>query len=134
MEIKELSQSEFTKMLKSADNETYQTSFENDVWYERVSVGDEIYQHKLLSLKKMGPETLTKNALEAKPSVEPIRLRAQANGPVIALVFNTNSTVFYHLFKGTRSEMNLAKRLVIFFAKSLLPKTNQQPQETLTVS
>jgi hypothetical protein len=35
--------------------------------------------------------------------------------------------VFYHILAGSKSEMEQAKRLVVFFAKNLLPKTAQQP-------
>ena len=129
MEIQQVNQTEFAEMLKSAGNETYQTTFENDAWYEQVTIEEVAYRHKLISLKKLSSELLTRKAFEAKPSFEPIRLRAQGNGPVVALVFNTKSTVFYHLLVDTKSEMAKAKRLVIFFAKSLLPKTAKQPAE-----
>ncbi len=114
MEIQQVNQTEFAEMLKSAGNETHQTTFENDVWYEQVTIGSEL---------------LTRKAFEAKPCVEPLRLRAQGNGPVVALVFNTKTTVFYHLMVGSQREMAQAKRLVIYFAKSLLPKTTKQLQE-----
>ena len=127
MEIQQVNQTEFAEMLKSAGNEAYQTTFENDAWYEQVTMEETIYRHKLLSLKKLSSELLNKKAFEAKPSIEPIRLRAQGNGPVVALVFNTKSTVFYHLLVSSRREMAQAKRLVIFFAKSLLPKSLKQP-------
>ena len=122
MEVQQLSQSEFAEMLKSADNKTYTTTFDNDAWYEQVTLEEVDYRHKVLSLKKISSELLTKKAFEAQPSLEPIRLRAQSNGPVIALVFNTKSTLFYHLLTDTRKEMELAKRLVVFFGKSLIPK------------
>jgi hypothetical protein len=41
----------------------------------------------------------------------------------MAYVFNTKTTVFYHLLVSSISEMAQAKRLVTVFAKSLLPKT-----------
>jgi hypothetical protein len=129
MEIQQVNQTEFAEMIKSAGNETYQTTFENDAWYEQVTIEEVAYRHKLISLKKLSSELLTRKAFEAKPSIEPIRLRAQGNSPVVALVFNTKSTVFYHLLVDTKSEMTKAKRLVIFFAKSLLPKTAKQPAE-----
>ena len=129
MEIQLLNQTEFAEMLKSAGNETYQTTFENEVWYEQVTVGEVTYRHKLLSLKKMSSELLTRKAFEAKPSTEPIRLRAQGNGPVVAFVFSTKTTVFYHLLVSSKREMAQAKRLVIFFSKSLLPKISQPLQE-----
>ena len=53
MEIQLLNQTEFAEMLKSAGNETHQTTFENDVWYEQVTIGEVTYRHKLLSLKKL---------------------------------------------------------------------------------
>ena len=134
MEIQQVNQSEFAEMLKSAGTETYQTTFENDVWYEQVTMEDMTYRHKLLSLKKLSSELLYKKAFEAKPSIEPIRLRTQGNGPVVALVFNTKSTVFYHLLVSSKKETAKAKRLVIFFAKSLLPKTNQPLQEVASAS
>ena len=129
MEIQLLNQTEFAEMLKSAGNETHQTTFVNDVWYEQVTIGEVTYRHKLLSLRKLSSELLAKKAFEAKPCVEPIRLRAQGNGPVVALVFNTKTTVFYHLMVGTKKEIALAKSLVNFFAKSLLPKTAKPRQE-----
>ena len=129
MEIQQVNQTEFAEMLKSAGNETYQTTFENDAWYEQVTIEEVAYRHKLISLKKLSSELLTRKAFEAKPSFEPIRLRAQGNGPVVALVFNTKSTVFYHLLVSSKREMAQAKRLVIFFSKSLLPKTAKQPAE-----
>ena len=134
MEIQQVNQTEFAEMLKSADNKTHQTAFENDVWYEQVTIGEVIYRHKLLSLKKLSSELLTRKAFEAKPCTEPIRLRDQGNGPVVALVFNTKSTVFYHLMVGSKREMAQAKHLVIFFAKSLLPKTAKQLQEAPSAS
>ena len=129
MEIKEMTQSQFAEVLKSADQETYQTTFENDVWYEQVTVEDTLCRHKLLTLKKTTSELLTRLALESEPAFEPIRLRAHSQGPVIALVFNSKSTVFYHLLTGTKSEMAQAKRLVIYYSKSLLQKL-VQPQES----
>lgn len=86
METKQLSKSAFSQMLKQAGNENLQTIFNKDTWYEQVTLGESIYQHKLLSLKKTSAELLTRKALEAKPSVEPIRLRAQNGGcvPVVA--------------------------------------------------
>ena len=129
MEIQQLNQTEFAEMLKSTGNETHQTTFENDAWYEQITMEEMTYRHKLISLKKLSSELLTRKAFDAKPSIEPIRLRAQGNGPVVALVFNTKSTVFYHLLVDTKSEMAKAKRLVIFYAKSLLPKTTKQPAE-----
>ena len=126
MEIQQLNQTEFAEMLKSAGTETYQTTFENDVWYEQVTIEDTTYRHKLLSLKKLSCELLNKKAFESKPSIEPIRLRAQENGSVVALVFNTKSTVFYYLLVSSKREMAKAKRLVTFFAKNLLPKPLQE--------
>ena len=38
MEIQLLNQTEFAEMLKSAGNETHQTTFVNDVWYEQVTI------------------------------------------------------------------------------------------------
>ena len=134
MEIQQVNQTEFAEMLKSAGNETHQTAFENDVWYEQVTIEEVTYRHKLLSLKKLSAELLTRKAFEAKPCVEPIRLRTQRNGPVVALVFNTKSTVFYHLMVGSQREMTQAKRLVIFFAKSLLPKKAKLLQEASSAS
>ncbi len=134
MEIQLLNQTEFAEMFKSAGNETHQTTFVNDVWYEQVTIGEVTYRHKLLSLRKLSPELLTRKAFEAKPCAEPIRLRAQGNGPVVTLVFNTKSTVFYHLMVGSQREMAQAKNLVNFFAKSLLPKTVKQLQEAPSAS
>ena len=128
MEIQLLNQTEFAEMLKSAGNETHQTTFVNDVWFEQVTIGEVAYRHKLLSLKKLSSELLARKAFEAKPCTEPIRLRAQSNGPVVALVFNTKTTVFYHLLVGSKREMAQAKSLVNSFAKSLLPKTAKQRQ------
>ena len=134
MEIHQVNQTEFAEMLKSSGNETHQTAFENDVWYEQVTIGEVTYRHKLLSLKKLSVELLTRKAFEAKPRIEPLRLRAQGDGPVVALVFTTKSTVFYHLMVGTKREMAQAKSLVNCFAKSLLPKTAQQLQEAISAS
>ena len=131
METKQLTQSDFAQMLKQAGNETYQTTFEKDTWYEQVTFGETIYQHKLLSLKKMSEELLTRKALESKNSCQPVRLRAQNGGSVLALVFNSKTTVYYHLLGISKSEMAQAKRLVIYFAKSLLPKTSRQLPEIL---
>ena len=127
METKQLNQSEFNQMLKQAGNENLQNIFNKDTWYEQVTLGESIYQHKLLSLKKTSEVLLTRKALKAKPSVEPIRLRAQNGGCVLALVFNTKTTVYYHLLGISKSEIAQAKRLVIYFAKSLLPETTQLP-------
>jgi len=132
MEIKLLNQTAFAKMLKQTGNETYQTIFEKDTWYEQVTLGEVIYRHKLLSLKKMSQELLTRKALESKISSDPVRLRTHHSGPVVALAFNSKSTVFYHLLGISKSEMAQAKRLVVFFAKSLLPKNNL-PQEEAAV-
>ena len=132
METKQLTQSDFAQMLKQAGNETYQTTFEKDTWYEQVTFGETIYQHKLLSLKKMSEELLTRKALESKNSCQPVRLRAQNGGSVLALVFNSKTTVYYHLLGVSKSETALAKRLVIYFAKSLLPNTTRQLPETIS--
>ena len=134
MEIQQVNQTEFAEMLKSAGNETHQTTFENDMWYEQVTVGEVTYRHKLLALRKLSSELLNKKAFEAKPCIEPLRLRDQGNGTVVALVFTTKSTVFYHLIVGSKREMAQAKSLVNCFAKSLLPKTAKQLQEAPSAS
>ena len=125
METQQLTKTAFAQTLKSAGNETYQTVFENEVWYEQITVGEVIYRHKLLSLRKLSSELINKKTLKTTPSCEPIRLRAQNGGPVVAYVCNTKTTVFYHLLVSSKSEMIQAKRLVAVFAKSLLPKTTQ---------
>ena len=134
MEIQQVNQTEFAEMLKSAGNETHQTTFENDVWYEQVTVREVTYRHKLLALRKLSSELLNKKAFEAKPCIERLRLRDQGNGTVVALVFTTKSTVFYHLMVGSKRGMAQAKRLVILFSKSLLPKTAKQLQEVPSAS
>lgn len=134
MEIQQVNQTEFAEMLKSAGNETHQTTFVNDVWFEQVTIGEVTYRHKLLSLKKLSSELLYRKAFEAKPCVEPIRLRVQSNGPIVALVFNTKWTVYYHLMVNSKREMTQAKSLVNCFAKSLLPKTAKQLQEAPSAS
>lgn len=134
MEIQQVNKMEFAAMLKSAGNETHQTTFVNDVWYEQVTVEEVTYRHKLLALRKLSSELLNKKAFESKPRIEPLRLRAQGNGPVVALVFTTKSTVFYHLIVSSKREMAQAKSLVNFFAKSLLPKTAKQLQEASSAS
>ena len=93
MEIQQVNKTEFAEMLKSAGNETHQTTFENDVWYEQVTVEEVTYRHKLLALRKLSSELLNKKAFESKPRIEPLRLRAQGNGPVVALVFTTNGVL-----------------------------------------
>jgi hypothetical protein len=45
MEIQQVNKMEFAEMLKSAGNETHQTTFDNDVWYEQVTVGKGTYRH-----------------------------------------------------------------------------------------
>lgn len=133
METKQLNQSEFHQMLKLASIENLQTIFDKDTWYEQVILEETIYQHKLLSLKKTSEELLIRKALEAKPSIEPIRLRAQNGGCVLALVFSTKTTVYYHLLAISKSEIAQAKRLVNYYAKSLLPKTTQLPSGKQTL-
>ena len=134
METKQLTQSEFAEMLNQAGNETYQTTFDKDAWYEQVTLGEVTYQHKLLSLKKTSEEMLTRKALESKNPCKPIYLRAQNGGSVLAMVFNSKTTVYYHLLGVSKSETAQAKRLVIYFAKSLLPKNAQLPSGKQTVS
>lgn len=134
MEIKQLTQSEFTKMLKQAGNETYQTTFENDVWYEQVTLGETTYQHKLLWLKELSEEMLIKKASGAKNACKPICLRAKNGGSVLALAFNSKTTVYYHLLGISKSEMAQAKRIVIYFSKSLLPQKVQLSPVKQTLS
>lgn len=129
MEIQQLSQSEFAQMLKSTDEATQELAFQNDAWYEQVTVGEVTYRHKLLSLKKTSSDLLYRTALESQLPTEPIRLPAYNNGPIIALVFHNKSTVYYHLLPGSKSEMTKAKRMVIFFAKKHIPQqTTELPQ------
>ena len=124
MEIKQLTHSEFAETLNSADPATYQTIFENETWYEQVTIDEIIYRQKLLSLKKVSQELLAKKALEAKPAEEPIRLRAQNNGRVVALVFYSKTTLFYHLLASSKREIAQAKRMVHYYAKSILSKAS----------
>ena len=133
MEMKQVTKSEFTAMLKSVGNDRCQTIYENGEWYETVTIGEETYCHKLLVLKQLSLELLKNKAFKADPTVEPIRLRAQSNGPVVALVFNTKYTVFYHLITSTKSEMDQARRMVICYSRSLFPKDNKnQSKKTVT--
>lgn len=133
MKAKQLNKSEFTAMLMSNGNENHQLVFENETWFEEVTIGGETFCHKLLALKKTSADLINRKALGAEPSIEPLRLKAKQNGPVVALVFNTHYSVYYHLLISSKSEMAEAKRLVIWFAKSLISKRNTcQPKESLT--
>ena len=132
MEVKQLTKSGFAKMFKSDSNDTYTTIFEKNVWYEQVTIGEVTYRHKLLALKKLSEELLSKKAFEATPSMQSSDLKFQ--GSVVAHVFNTKNTVYYHLLLGTPSEMEQAKRSVIFFSKCLLPKRPKQLSEKASAS
>ena len=134
MEIQQVNKTQNPQLLKPAGRKTHQTTFENDVWYEQVTVEEVTYRHKLLALRKLSSELLNKKAFESKPRIEPLRLRARGDGTVVAGVFTTKSTVCYHLMVGSKRGMAQAKRLVILFAKSLLPKTAKQLQEAPSAS
>jgi len=127
METQQLTKTAFAEMLKSAGNETYQTTFEKDVWYEQITVGEVAYRHKLISLKSLNSEQLNKKAMESKTPVLPTGLRAHNDGPVLASVFNTNTTVYYHIELSAKYNEAQAKSLVVYYAKSLLPKNVQVP-------
>lgn len=117
MEIKKVNKTEFVEVASAIGTVTYQIVNNGSVWFEQLTDDKAVYQHRLLSIKKM-----KSNALFNKASVEahkePSRLK-DSLGNVCAFIYESNSFVYYCLVPVTRREKNYAERQVRSYARCL---------------
>ena len=116
METKKVNKTEFVKIAQTIGNVTYQIVNNGDFWFEQLTDGEAVYQHKLLTLQKM-----TVNALLEKAHNEPSRLK-DSLGNVCAFIYESNSFVYYCLVPVTRREMAYANRQVRSYARCVASK------------
>jgi hypothetical protein len=135
MEVKELNKTDFAVIAKKNGNETRQFVFEDNAWYEQLTVDDVQYRHKLLSVKLLSKDGLDKKAEEIQPGTLPICIRSY--GEVMAFVCSGKTAVYYHLPLGTKKWKARAKQVVFNYAKSLITPSAEglkQDNDSTTLS
>ena len=120
METKKVNKTEFVEVAKAIGIVTYQVVSNSNFWFEQLTDGEAVYQHKLLTLQKM-----TVNALLEKAHNEPSRLK-DSLGNVCAFIYESNSFVYYCLIPITRSEKTYADRQVRSYARCVASKRATQ--------
>ena len=120
MMIKKVNKTEFVEVAKAIGTVTYQIVNNGNFWFEQLADGEVMYQHKLVTLKKM-----VCDALLVKAHNEPSRLK-DSLGNVCAFIYESNSFVYYCLVPVTRMEKTYADRQVRLYARCVASKRATQ--------
>lgn len=120
MMIKKVNKTEFVEVAKAIGTVTYQIVNNGNFWFEQLTDGEVMYQHKLVTLRKM-----VCDALLVKAHNEPSRLK-DSLGNVCAFIYESNSFVYYCLVPITRSEKIYADRQVRSYARCVASKRATQ--------
>ena len=118
--IKKVNKTEFVEMAKAIGTVTYQIVNNGNFWFEQLTDGEVMYQHKLVTLRKM-----VCDALLVKAHNEPSRLK-DSLGNVCAFIYESNSFVYYCLVPVTRMEKTYADRQVRLYARCVASKRATQ--------
>ena len=116
MMIKKVNKTEFVEVAKAIGTVTYQIVNNGNFWFEQLTDGEVMYQHKLVTLGKM-----VCDALLVKAHNEPSRLK-DSLGNVCAFIYESNSFVYYCLVPVTRREKTYADRQVRSYARCVASK------------
>ena len=120
METKKVNKTEFVEVAKAIGTVTYQIVNNGNFWFEQLADGEVVYQHKLVTLRKM-----VCDALLVKARNEPSRLK-DSLGNVCAFIYESNSFVYYCLVPVTRREKTYADRQVRSYARCVASKRATQ--------
>ena len=120
METKKVNKTEFVEVAKAIGTVTYQIVNNGNFWFEQLTDGEVVYQHKLVTLRKM-----VCDALLVKAHNEPSRLK-DSLGNVCAFIYESNSFVYYCLVPVTRREKTYADRQVRSYARCVASKRATQ--------
>ena len=120
MMIKKVNKTEFVEVAKAIGTVTYQIVNNGNFWFEQLTDGEVVYQHKLVTLRKM-----VCDALLVKAHNEPSRLK-DSLGNVCAFIYESNSFVYYCLVPVTRMEKTYADRQVRSYARCVASKRATQ--------
>ncbi len=120
METKKVNKTEFVEVAKAIGTVTYQIVSNGNFWFEQLTNGEAVYQHKLVTLRKM-----VCDALLVKARNEPSRLK-DSLGNVCAFIYESNSFVYYCLLPVTRREKTYADRQVRSYARCVASKRATQ--------
>lgn len=116
MEIKKVNKTGFVEVAMAIGTVTYQIVNNGNFWFEQLTDGEVVYQHKLLTLQKM-----TYVALFEKAHYEPSRLK-DSLGNVCAFFYESNSFIYYCLLPVTSREKTYADSLVRSYARRVASK------------
>lgn len=120
MEIKKLNKAEFVEMASAIGTVTYQIISDGNSWFEQLTDDKAVYQHRLLSIKRMKSDALfNKSSVEAH--TEPSRLK-DASGCTCAFVYESGSFVYYCLVPVTKRGKACADRQLRLYAQCLASK------------
>ncbi|MCR5659896.1 MAG: hypothetical protein K6G25_11310 [Bacteroidales bacterium] len=120
MENKKVNKTEFVEMASAIGTVTYQIVSNGNVWFEQLTDDKAMYQHRLLSIKRMKSDALFNKAL-VEAHKEPSRMK-DSMGNVCAFIYESNSFVYYSLVPVTRREKAYAERQVRLYARCLASK------------
>lgn len=136
MEIRELNKTEFIEVASAIGTVTYQIANDGNIWFERLTDGKAVYQHKLLTVRQMTCEALFKKA-SVEAHYEPSRLK-DSTGCTCAFVYESGSFVYYSLVPVTKREKKQADQYVRSYARCLASKRAtplpNQPDENKTAA
>ena len=123
MMIKKVNKNEFVEVAKAIGTATYQIVSNGNDWFEQLSDGKTVYQHKLLTIKSVKSDTLFGD------HQEPSRIK-DATGRTCAFVQESGSFVYYCLVPITKREKAIAERLVRLYARCVaLKRTTPLPHQ-----
>lgn len=120
MEIRELNKTEFVEVASAIGTLTYQIASNGNIWFEQLTDGKAVYQHKLLTIRQMTCDALHNKAM-VDAHFEPSRLK-DSTGCTCAFVYESGSFVYYSLVPVTKKEKKQADRYVRSFARCLASK------------
>lgn len=120
MEIKELNKTEFVEVASAIGTATYQIVSNGNIWFEQLTDGKLVYQHKLLTIHQMTCEALF-NKVSVETHYESSRLK-DSTGCTCAFIYERGSFVYYSLVPVTKREKTEADRYVRLYARCTASK------------
>ena len=120
MEIKELNKTEFVEAVSAIGTVTYHIASNGNIWFERLTDGKAVYQHKLLTIRQMTCEALF-NKASVEAHHEPSRLK-DSKGCACAFIYESGSFLYYSLVPVTKRDKTQADRYVRSYARCLASK------------
>ena len=127
MAIKNITKTEFQRLLKSIGDETSKIVFDGDAWYEQLTDNEVVYLHKLLSFKELKSyDALITKAKGANKSID----KTETGD---ARVCVCDAAVYYYLVPERKGERNNARKSAFSYGELIAKmKSARPPRITVT--